>query len=168
MMSYDDVARADRNYEYFVGDLWTLMHNAGARVAEYISASQGDGKKVLVVAGNGNNGGDGIVAGTLLSGKNTVSLFSISGPHGMKTRDSRHAMRDYRGRFMDMQSFMEEASSYHVIIDAIFGSGFSGEPRPPQRPSGSRRILWIWQTQLHFQRWAPDLRYAGIPRYVVS
>ena len=131
MMSYDDVARADRNYEYFVGDLWTLMQNAGARVAEYVSASQGDGKKVLVVAGNGNNGGDGIVAGTLLSGENTVSLFPISGPYGMKTRDSRHAMRDYRGRFMDMQSFMEEASSYHVIIDAIFGSGFSGEPRPP-------------------------------------
>ncbi|MEM0156901.1 MAG: NAD(P)H-hydrate dehydratase [Thermoplasmataceae archaeon] len=131
MMFYEDVARADRNYEYFVGDLWTLMQNAGSRVAEYISKSRGDGNKILVVAGNGNNGGDGIVAATLLSGKNSVSLFAISGPYGMKTRDSRHAMRDYRGRFMDIQSFMQDASGYDVIVDAIFGSGFSGEPRPP-------------------------------------
>ncbi len=131
MMSYDDVARADRNYEFFFGDLWKLMQNAGSRVAEFISRSYGSGRRILVVAGSGNNGGDGIVAGTNLIQGNDVVLYPIAGLQGMKTRDGRRAIRQFRGRFCDSAGFRDEIRSADIIIDAIFGSGFSGDPRPP-------------------------------------
>ncbi len=131
MMSYDDVARADRNYEFFFGDLWKLMQNAGYRVAEFISRSYGSGRRILVVAGSGNNGGDGIVAGTYLLQGNDVVLYAVPGVQGMKTREARQAIRQFRGRFCDSAGFQDEAHSADIIIDAIFGSGFSGDPRPP-------------------------------------
>lgn len=131
MMTYEDVARADRNYEYFFGDLWTLMQNAGRRVADFVSSAFGTGRRILVVAGSGNNGGDGIVAGSLLSQNNSVAVFPVAGVQGMKTRDARQAIRMYRGMFLDITAFKRELSNFDVIIDAIFGSGFSGEPRPP-------------------------------------
>src|SRR5882672_3225737 len=40
----------------------TLMENAGAAVAEAVMARQPTGSKVAIVAGTGNNGGDGFVA----------------------------------------------------------------------------------------------------------
>lgn len=131
MMSFDDVARADRNYEFFFGDLWKLMQNAGSRVAEFISRSYGAGRKILVVAGSGNNGGDGIVAGSFLMQNNDVVLYAVAGVQGMKTREARQAIRQYRGRFTDSAGFRDELRTAHIVIDAIFGSGFSGDPRPP-------------------------------------
>src|SRR5258707_3050502 len=40
----------------------TLMENAGAAVAEAVMARHPPGSRVAVVAGTGNNGGDGLVA----------------------------------------------------------------------------------------------------------
>ncbi len=44
-----------------------LMENAGGAVAEAVAARQPGGSRVIVVAGPGNNGGDGFVAARLLA-----------------------------------------------------------------------------------------------------
>src|SRR5215470_10788171 len=45
----------------------TLMENAGKAVAQAVSGRQSAGGRVVVLAGPGNNGGDGFVAARLLA-----------------------------------------------------------------------------------------------------
>lgn len=131
VISFLDVKRADRNYEYFFGDLYGLMLNAGKRVCEIIEKQFGQGNRILVVCGSGNNGGDGLVAASLLSGNNEVSVCVIGGMESMKTSESRRASRRYTGPVLPLEDLRKEIDGADIIVDAIFGSGISGSPRKP-------------------------------------
>lgn len=128
-----DVKRADLNYEHFFGDLFSLMFNAGKALSEAVSDEYGDGNRILVICGSGNNGGDGMVAAELLREKNEVVVCVVKGVESMKTSESRRASRKYSGRVIDIYDLDSEMVKSDIIIDAMFGSGISGEPMEPYK-----------------------------------
>ena len=115
-----------------------LMENAGRGCANIIEDYfNPEGLKTLVVCGKGNNGGDGFVIArhllnrgadvqTILTGKGS----SLKGDALINYRLCRNAripiietidMRRIRKVFRDFQP--------DVVVDAVFGTGFTGAPR---------------------------------------
>jgi len=118
-----------------------LMENAGRSAAEAVMRLlKGRRKRVVCVAGRGNNGGDGFVACRHLRNKGVcVEVFMMAGSKAL-TEDAR-LNRDILERSgcpvrqiataADMRSLRRSLKRCTCVVDAIFVIGFSGAPRPP-------------------------------------
>lgn len=121
-----------------------LMENAGCAVAKAVLRLKTSLKKgVLVVAGLGNNGGDGLVAARHLAGEG-VSVKVILLGRGEDIKGEEAAVnwgilcKMTRSITIINASSREEVLAYKnvfeecgVIVDAIFGTGMKGEVREP-------------------------------------
>jgi len=110
-----------------------LMEHAAKAVADVAATILGDGKKVVIICGKGNNGGDGLGAARWLSnyGK-MVKVFSAGSSTNM-------AMAEYKllagsgAKVMNLHNrsdfdYMKMAASKaDLLIDALLGTGFEGE-----------------------------------------
>src|SRR5215468_5298941 len=98
----------------------TLMENAGAAVANAIMARHPPGSRVAVVAGGGNNGGDGFVAARhLLEAGYRVAVHLIGRQDAIKG-DAAQAARQWQG---PTATGAPDLAGADVIVDAIFGAG---------------------------------------------
>jgi len=137
----DDVRAADKLAveEYGIPSL-TLMENAGRNAADEIIKAYPYCEKILILAGNGNNGGDGFVAARhiLLAGK-TVFIITSSGTDKYKG-DAQHNLKlllcaDYpkltikTSESLSDDEISELADNSDLITDAVLGTGTSGAPR---------------------------------------
>jgi len=125
--------RAAENFAIEHGiDEFTLMKNAGTAAAELISENfEISGKKLLVLCGKGNNGGDGFITAKALSDKCSVSVILCDGTS--VTTTASHAFSQLRGSSVqifdiDSDGIFSAIEDSDLIIDAIFGIGFKGEP----------------------------------------
>jgi NAD(P)H-hydrate epimerase len=103
-----------------------LMERAGAGLALTVDRLVPRGP-IAIVCGKGNNGGDGFVAGRLLRelGRR-VRVLTLAGA-GDYRGDAAENLRRLEGaheRFTP--AALDDAA---VIVDAMFGTGFHGEPR---------------------------------------
>ncbi len=114
-----------------------LMENAGKAVVEVIKEQfpRIKGKKIIIIAGKGNNGGDGLVVARHLSNQGAdVKVFTLG------NKDYRGAaLVNYRmAQKLPIQWYkIENKNSIHllnlalhytdIVIDALFGTGFKGE-----------------------------------------
>lgn len=106
------------------GGLDTLMERAGAAVfKETQKLLAGKGGKTVVLAGSGNNGGDGYVVARLLKEKGfDVSVCAYKEP---KTELCIAKRGLFDGEvFTYRKGIFEDAD---LLIDAVFGTGFKGE-----------------------------------------
>jgi hydroxyethylthiazole kinase-like uncharacterized protein yjeF len=120
-----------------------LMENAGLAIVQVIMqrflGEDAKGKKVFIIAGPGNNGGDGFVVGRHLFNKGAFVSFLIT-----------VLPEDYRGDAAvnlkiiedvglpcsvlhpeNMDKIASELEKADIIVDALFGTGFKGIPREP-------------------------------------
>src|SRR5229473_986535 len=98
----------------------TLMENAGAAVSEAVMAWHPPGSKVAVVAGTGNNGGDGFVAARQLRLAGYRVVVHLIGRQDAIKGDAAEAARQWQG---PMTTGAPDLADAHVIIDALFGAG---------------------------------------------
>jgi len=95
-----EMRAAEERYPGYPDSIPELMERAGTAVAREAMLAYPAARRYACVCGNGSNGGDGRVAARVLR---------EAGLEADETTD---------------------VDGYDVIVDALFGTGFSGEPRP--------------------------------------
>lgn len=124
----------DRNAEALGVPVSRLVENAGRAVADLAKAAEG---AVLVLAGPGNNGADGLVAARLLAeAGRPVAVLTPVGEGGWRTvhaRDAVDALPDEVDVAYDAKPEQVDAACARsgLVVDALLGAGVDGPLREP-------------------------------------
>ncbi|WP_160722928.1 NAD(P)H-hydrate dehydratase [Bacillus sp. USDA818B3_A] len=117
-----------------------LMENAGARVVDEIVANIPNvNPRILVLAGGGNNGGDGFVIARRLYDQGYDPLLCLVVPPERIKGDAKVHFDVYRNRQLPilylvdstLEKIRSEVEQADVIVDALLGTGVSGPLREP-------------------------------------
>lgn len=121
LLTPEQMGQADRAAVRFGAPGPMLMQAAGRAVARAVMRHMPRGR-VLVLAGPGNNGGDGYVAARLLAQEGwPVRVAALAPPR--QGSDAADAARSWHG---PMARFTpQEAGRADLVIDAVFGAGLS-------------------------------------------
>jgi hydroxyethylthiazole kinase-like uncharacterized protein yjeF len=95
-----EMRAAEERYPRYPDSVPELMERAGAAVAHWTLRAFPQARSVALVCGKGSNGGDGRVAAGVLR------------EHGLDARET------------------GDPAGADVVVDALFGTGFTGAPRP--------------------------------------
>ena len=118
-----------------------MMENAGAVSAKKLVEKFGDvkSKNVLVFAGLGNNGGDGLVIARHLAGYGlNVTVFLLGEPDNIRSEECSwnwnllEKMKSVKLLTGGNFEILNNLDKFDIIIDGVLGTGISGEIREPQ------------------------------------
>lgn len=141
-MDVADVVALEQELAASGTSLFELMERAGFALADAVAAitpqDEAHEPRVLVLCGSGNNGGDGwVCAARLAQDGFPVTVACTRLPEDMAAQPARdHALRakeelDGRGATVvcasDRAACDAAAQDADVIVDALLGTGFSGE-----------------------------------------
>jgi len=117
-----------------------MMENAGAATAKRLVEKFGDvkSKNILVFAGLGNNGGDGLVIARHLAGyKSSVTVFLLGEPDNIRSEECSwnwnllEKMESIKLLTGGNFELLNNLDKFDIIVDGILGTGISGEIREP-------------------------------------
>ncbi len=101
-----------------------LMARAGIAVAEFARELLGDrGKRVLLLAGPGNNGGDAFVAARQLKESWYDVTVVFTGLETKLSTDAKSALADWRAAAGALHESIPSNGDWHLIVDGLFGIG---------------------------------------------
>jgi NAD(P)H-hydrate epimerase len=117
---------------------YVLMERAGEGATAALLRQFPDlhGRRVVVVAGKGNNGGDGFVIARLLAGKGVNAEVLLLGRADEVRGDARRALQGLKGTAVQLREiFVQEAAHLlsaafagaSLLVDAVFGTGLNAE-----------------------------------------
>ncbi len=131
LYSADEMTRADEGAQSLGIPGGVLMERAGVEIArEILEHFPLAGHRVLVVAGGGNNGGDGfVVARELYRAGAEVSVFATKDEYEGDAKTNVDILAHLSVRFVGARDYEEELEKADLIVDALLGTGFSGEVR---------------------------------------
>jgi hydroxyethylthiazole kinase-like uncharacterized protein yjeF len=123
LLSPDEMAIADRTAgEIGPFSLRRLMENAGVAVARETLRRFPEAETVAVLAGPGNNGGDGYVAARILAEAGVpVTVWRDKEPR--RGGEAADAAAGWRGQVGDLADFYPRPGM--LVIDCLFGAGLS-------------------------------------------
>ena len=132
------MAITDVNSEYLGVKRILLMENAGRGLADLIwEVFQASScSSIIIFAGKGGNGGDGMVAARHLASKTKVSLYLLGSPTKIKKRSTLQNWKILENMVNSLLiSELEEIEDINninkvedcLIVDAIFGTGVRGD-----------------------------------------
>ncbi|VVB84790.1 ADP-dependent (S)-NAD(P)H-hydrate dehydratase [uncultured archaeon] len=143
-LTSEDMAAIDENATTLGIPRLVLMENAGtgtARITKEIHKV--DGEKIVIIAGTGNNGGDGCVAARhLLNLGASVCVILLGQPDDIRTHEAKMnwnilSALDIGIKVVttknpsELEQMKNEIKSSDIIIDAILGTGIKGSIREP-------------------------------------
>jgi ADP-dependent NAD(P)H-hydrate dehydratase / NAD(P)H-hydrate epimerase len=114
-----------------------LMENAGSAIAEFLREQFPDlaTRKIIVLCGKGNNGGDGLVVARLLKGFGAApNIFLFANP-GAVEGDAAVNLKRWQQGFGELhvvtsqaewESAREALAEADLIVDALLGTGLRG------------------------------------------
>ncbi len=111
-----------------------LMERAGYGTAYFTQTFLGEKdkkKRVYIICGTGNNGGDGWVAGRFLNKVGYEVEFGLIGEKNRLSEDSKVNYNKIAKLKLPVEELnhVPDLSEYDLIMDAVLGTGFKGEPR---------------------------------------
>ena len=116
----DLITKAEKK-TFEIKDSFSVMQIAAKACSKYILSNYKP-KRILILCGPGNNGGDGIlIAKDLLEKKCHVSIFAPLG-YG-KTKDSAKALTKLNNNDLFKKSI--DYRDFDFFIDALFGFNFN-------------------------------------------
>jgi NAD(P)H-hydrate epimerase len=95
-----EMRAAEERYPGYPGSAGELMERAGAAVADEVLRAYPEARRIAAVCGGGANGGDGRIAARIL-------------------REAGRAVVE-----------TDDPANVDLVLDALFGTGFHGAPRP--------------------------------------
>lgn len=131
LITAEEMKALDINCKYFGLLPLQLMENAGAALADEVM-KMASGKRIAIVAGRGNNGGDAFAAARHLRGFVTT-IYLIGRSRDISTEEARR-----NWKILERLGFslieIEDADDMplrecDLILDAIFGTGVRGPIR---------------------------------------
>ncbi len=110
---------------------FTLMTRAAEGALRILRARWPQARRLAVVCGGGNNGGDGFVLARLAKQAGLETLVLATVPPDKLGGDARRAQAEWLAAGGAAHPFAADAlSGSDLIVDALLGIGLSGTPRP--------------------------------------
>jgi len=138
LLRADEMKEIDRraSSEYMIPSI-VLMENAGLRTTEKIVELLGGvcSRKIIILVGRGNNGGDGlVVARHLLNGGAQVDVFMCADASQLSgdARTNYEILVRMSGSIYplqqeaDLHNFIMSLMKTDMVVDAVYGIGFRG------------------------------------------
>jgi ADP-dependent NAD(P)H-hydrate dehydratase / NAD(P)H-hydrate epimerase len=151
-----------------------LMRNASAAVANFARERFPKTRRITVVCGRGNNGGDGMMAARLLAGSGLqVTVLLLGAPDGLKGhsaeawRKLQHAGNCHIAVIERDEQFEHHNAALEadLIIDAVLGTGF----KPPMKGFALAALEWVKRSSAPIlavdlpSGWPADWMHGTIP-----